>query len=134
MLFHTLGNFVSSRNRLVIRFALLQTRQENFFRRGVKRAFLMASANRTLFTRFFAKILGSWSSGYDIAFTRRRSPVRIRPGPSHFLDVQAELALYHIHTNFRMKFAQKTKGFLFAAEIAGSGRGKASNIPKAAGF
>ena len=25
---------------------------------------------------------GSWSSGYDIALTQRRSPVRIRPSPS----------------------------------------------------
>ena len=24
---------------------------------------------------------GSWSSGFDVALTRRRSPVRIRPGP-----------------------------------------------------
>ena len=25
---------------------------------------------------------GSWSSGYDVALTQRRSPVRIRPSPS----------------------------------------------------
>ncbi len=25
---------------------------------------------------------GSWSSGYDVALTQRRPPVRIRPSPS----------------------------------------------------
>src|SRR6267143_4292147 len=29
-----------------------------------------------------ARIAGSWSSGYDIALTQRRSPVRIRSSPS----------------------------------------------------
>ena len=28
---------------------------------------------------------GLWSSGYDNALTRRRSPVRIRPGPLFFM-------------------------------------------------
>ena len=28
---------------------------------------------------------GSWSSGYDVALTRRRSPVRIRASPFYFL-------------------------------------------------
>src|SRR3972149_9889056 len=29
---------------------------------------------------------GSWSSGYDVALTQRRSPVRIRPSPLSPLD------------------------------------------------
>ena len=32
---------------------------------------------------------GSWSSGYDVAFTRRRSPVRIRLSPLLFLSLPA---------------------------------------------
>src|SRR5438876_8630205 len=32
-----------------------------------------------------ARSLGSWSSGYDIALTWRRSPVRIRSSPLHSL-------------------------------------------------
>lgn len=33
------------------------------------------------------KEMGQWSSGYDVALTTRRSPVRFRPGPlTSFID------------------------------------------------
>src|SRR5437867_1965749 len=41
-----------------------------------------ASASVNLYTTSGRpRVAGSWSSGYDIALTQRRSPVRIRPSP-----------------------------------------------------
>ena len=34
---------------------------------------------------------GLWSSGYDIALTRRRSPVQVRPGPLYLLCISLML-------------------------------------------
>ncbi len=34
--------------------------------------------------RISGGMLGSWSRGYDVALTWRRSPVQIRPGPPAF--------------------------------------------------
>lgn len=42
--------------------------------------FMLQKFNIFILSLLFAAILGLWSSGYDVAFTRRRPPVRSRPG------------------------------------------------------
>ena len=48
----------------------------------------------------------SWSRGYDVAFTRRRSPVQIRLGPpSHFLRFLSNRLVLSSHENSRSSFS-----------------------------
>lgn len=48
---------------------------ELFMKGGDKSSNLLIPAGE------LSRLPGSWSSGFDVALTRRRSPVRIRPGP-----------------------------------------------------
>ena len=49
--------------------------------------------------------------GYDVALTRRRSPVRIRPGPWYFKGVFLRLALLNFFSiDMKFKIQERCRG------------------------
>ena len=63
----------------------------------------------------FRNNMGQWSSGYDVALTTRRSPVRFRPGPLFFLK---KLRIKYINTIvslilFRIRYENDIESHFF---------------------